>query len=192
MNDSECFSVRSFRLYRNTASGAGKEEVLLAGLVGGSDDWSRDGQFLMYTAMNSKVTRELWVLPADAKVVGERTASPFLQTDFNTRQGQFSPDSRFVAYMSDESGNNEVYVRPFPTPADSSLRWKISSGGGTQPRWRADGKELFYISPEGLKAVEMSLAPVFKAGCPRRCFGLPSLRRRKRSATRPRQTENDF
>jgi Tol biopolymer transport system component len=87
---------------------------------------------------------------------GDRKPIPFLQTPFNESQGQFSPDGHWIAYSSDESGRHEVYVRPFP-PGPG--KWKISISGGEFPRWRRDGKELFYLSPDR----KLMAAPV-KAG----------------------------
>jgi hypothetical protein len=99
-----------------------------------------------------------------------RKPSLYLKTDFNGGgPAQFSPDGRFVAYTSNESGRNEVYVRPFPVP--SGGKWMISKDGGFQPRWRRNGKELFYVSAEAmLMEVDVSLSPVFKAGIPKALF----------------------
>jgi Tol biopolymer transport system component len=83
---------------------------------------------------------DLWVL--DAK---ERKATPFLVTPFNESQPQFSPDGRWVAYSSDESGHGEVYVRSFTGQA----RFQVSARGGGQPRWRGDGKEMYYVTGNG-------------------------------------------
>ena len=102
------------------------------------------------TAEKSKL--DLWVPPIGSP---ERKPFPFLQTEFNEFMGQLSPDSRWMAYTSDESGRCEVYVRPFPP---SEGKWKISTAGGEQPRWRADGKELFYVAPEG-KMVAVVVKP---------------------------------
>jgi Tol biopolymer transport system component len=86
------------------------------------------------------------VLPVGpAEESGDRKPFPFLSTPFNEQQGVFSPDARWVAYQSDESGRYEVYVRPFPGPGG---QWQISTEGGTSPRWRADGKELYYVAPD--------------------------------------------
>ena len=91
----------------------------------------------------------------------DRKAVLFLQSEFNEFQGQLSPDSRWMAYTSDESGLREVYVRPFP-PGDG--KWKISTAGGEQPRWRGDGKELFYAAADGkMTAVAVKIAPGSKS-----------------------------
>jgi eukaryotic-like serine/threonine-protein kinase len=109
---------------------------------------SSDGQFLLYTAMSQRATRlDLWVLP----LKGDRKPFPFVRREFDQLQGQFSPDGRWVAYVSNESGRHEVLVRPF-TPAgatDAVESSVVSKGGGASPRWGAHGKELYYLSPNG-------------------------------------------
>jgi len=95
----------------------------------------------------------------------------FLQTAFDETDGRFSPDGRFVAYSSDESGRVEVYVASFPEP---SLRVPISNGGGYQPRWRRDGEELLYVAPGvDVMSVDVTLGGTFKAGAPKALFRVP-------------------
>ena len=97
-----------------------------------------------------------------------RKPVPFLQGDFNESQGQFSPDGRWIAYVSDESGGQQVYVQSFPTPTGQR---QISTEGGTQPRWRRDGKELFYLAPDRkLMAVTVKTGATFEADAPRAMF----------------------
>jgi Tol biopolymer transport system component len=105
---------------------------------------SRDGRFLSYFTGNaaSPTGNDIWVLP----LTGDRKPIPFMQTQFRERYGQFSPDGRWIAYSSTESGRDEVYVAPFPGPA---VKWQISSNGGAWPRWRGDGREIFYEDAEG-------------------------------------------
>src|SRR5207249_4153527 len=131
------------------------------------NDWSGDGRFLLYTELGSKGA-DLWVMNMD----GERKPVPFLQTPFNESQGQFSPDGHWIAYASDESGRYEVYVRPFPSGPG---KWKISISGGELPRWRRDGKELYFLSPDRkLMAAAVKPAsgaqPVFEAAAPQALF----------------------
>src|SRR5204863_5642095 len=93
-----------------------------------------------------------------------RTPFRYLQTEFNEHHGQLSPDSRWIAYISDQSGRQEVYVATFPKPSE---RMKISVDGGIQPRWRRDGKELFYLAPDGsLMSVPVQTVPAFRAETP--------------------------
>jgi dipeptidyl aminopeptidase/acylaminoacyl peptidase len=114
-------------------------------------DWSRDGQFLLYRNTDPKTGYDLWAL----SMTGERKAFPVVQTEFEERDGQFSPDSKWIAYQSNESGRFEIYVEPFP---GSGGKWPVSSNGGAQVRWRADGKELFYVALDGkLMAVPIVL-----------------------------------
>jgi eukaryotic-like serine/threonine-protein kinase len=153
-------------LYQKVSSGAGNEEVLLkSNNAIGLSDWSRDGRFLLYSEEDPKTGWDLWVLPLD----GDRKPMPYLRTAFPETQGVFSPDARWVAYRSAESGSSEIYVRPFP--ASSGGKWMVSKGGGSQPRWRRDGKELFYVSPDGtLMSVDVTASPAFRPGVPRSLF----------------------
>ncbi len=96
--------------------------------------------------------------------------SPFLQTPFNEHSAKFSPQGRFVAYVSDQSGQNQVYVRPFP---EGEGQWQVSTKGGVQPRWSRDGKELFYVEGYTLMAVEVNTVPIFTTGAT--SFGQPRL-----------------
>ncbi|MGI8783533.1 MAG: protein kinase domain-containing protein [Acidobacteriota bacterium] len=154
-----------FDLYQKISSGAGNDEVLLRSDVPKfTQDWSRDGRFILYCVSDPKTLLDLWAMP----LFGDRKPFPFLQSEFVESQGQFSPDGRWIAYMSDETGKPEVYVQPFPA---SGGKWPVSSEGGAQPRWRRDGKELFYIASDGkLMAVEVKSGPVFQAGVPRFLF----------------------
>jgi Tol biopolymer transport system component len=154
-------------LYQKTASGGGHEEVLLRSSEEKiPDDWSSDGQFIVYETLFPKTKKDLWVLP----VSGDKQPFPFLQTEFNETQAQFSPDGKWLAYTSNESGAPEVYVQPFP--ASGGGRWRVSSGGGCQPRWRRDGRELFFIDRDRkLMAVKVKLGATFEAGVPETLFG---------------------
>ena len=160
-------------LYSKPTSGAKNEELLLKS----SEDkrptsWSSDGRFLLYTVIDPKTKGDLWVLPL------ERDSKPllFLRTEYNELDACFSPDMRWVAYTSDASGSNEIYVREFSpksggASSDSSGQWLISQGGGRQARWRADGKELYYRSPDDkVMAVEITAGTVFQAGTPKPLF----------------------
>ncbi|HET6890176.1 MAG TPA: hypothetical protein VFH31_03670, partial [Pyrinomonadaceae bacterium] len=145
-------------LYQKSASGSGNEEVMLKSSEAKvPDDWSSDGQFIVYETINPKTRRDLWVLPMS----GDRQPFPFLQTEFDEHQAQFSPDGKWIVYTSDESGAPEVYVQTFPA---SGGKWRVSTGGGSQPSWRRDGKELFYVAADRkLMAVDIKLGATFEA-----------------------------
>jgi Tol biopolymer transport system component len=103
-------------------------------------------------------------------VDGDRQPFPVVQTNATEDQGQFSPDGHWLAYTSNESGQGEIYVIPFP-PSPNGGKWLVSRGGGVQPRWQRDGKELFYISADSkMTAVPVSTKPVFQAGTPQTLF----------------------
>jgi serine/threonine protein kinase len=159
-------------LYQKAASGAGAEEAFYkSNELKLANDWSRDGRFLLYSTGAVGEGRDLWYLPLE----GERKPVPYLRTEFNESQGRFSPDSRFIAYTSNASGREEIYVQPFPAAA--SDKWQVSKGGGVEPRWRADGKELFYISTDSeMMAVAVSTNPTFTATAPKVLFHVPSSR----------------
>jgi Tol biopolymer transport system component len=127
-------------MYSKLSSGAGSEDdVSKSATVKRPTDWSRD--FILYEDDDPKRQADLWVLP----LVGDRKPMPFLQTPFSEQQGRFSPDGKWIAYVSNESGTPEVYVQSFPS---SGGKWLVSTGGGVTPRWRRDGKELFYLAPD--------------------------------------------
>ena len=148
------------------SGGGGNEEVLTKSSEDKiPNDWSSDGQFIVYQTSNPKTKWDLWVLPMS----GDRQPLPFLQTEFNEGQAQFSPDGKWIIYTSDESGAPEVYVQTFPS---SEGKWRVSTDGGAQPRWRKDGRELFYIaSDRTLMAVEVKLGDTFEASVPKPLFG---------------------
>jgi Tol biopolymer transport system component len=146
-----------FRLYLKNADGSGPEEEV-ADLGGGVQvhawDWSRDGKNVLVRKGN-----ELWYLSWP-----ERVAKPLLQAKWTVRNAQFSPDGRWMAYASNETGSMEIYVSPFPSV---NGKWQVSSAGGQEPRWRQDGKELFYLSAEGkMMAAAVTAGASFEAGSP--------------------------
>jgi Tol biopolymer transport system component len=134
---------RRSRLYQRQANGAGTDELLFEESSGALSlqDWSHDGRFLVYVAPGARRTEDLWVLP----MTGDRKPFPYLQTAFNESQAQISPNGQWIAYTSDESGRSEVYVQRFPR---AGSKHQVSSDGGVQPRWRDDGRELFFLSPD--------------------------------------------
>jgi len=132
-------------------------------------DWSPDGRFVLYAVQNPTSRRDLWALPLD----GERQPVAVAQTAFEESEGRFSPDGRWIAYQSNDTGRNEIYVQPFPFVAGGKVR--VSTSGGTLPRWRADGRELFYRSGTDVMAVAVasSRGVTLETGTPARLFSLP-------------------
>jgi eukaryotic-like serine/threonine-protein kinase len=166
-------------IYEKSASGAGEEKELLKkpGEVMLPTSWSHDGRFLLYyTASVPKTGSDLWVLSLE----GDRKAIPLLTTDFNEGLGDFSPDGRWVAYVSNESGRNEVYVRPFVAsgPSGPSLgegKWQVSKDGGTNPRWRADGKEIIFNFGLAILSVDVNASGAgFQMGTAKQLFRAPA------------------
>jgi eukaryotic-like serine/threonine-protein kinase len=129
--------------------------------------WSSDGRYLIYAEVSPATgSADLFALA----VAGDQGPLVLAGTPANEGQAEFSPDGRWVAYTSNESGLSEIYVIPFP-PTPNGGRWMVSRGGGVQPRWRHDGRELFYISPDWtMMAVPVSTTPVFQAGIPQALF----------------------
>ena len=125
---------------------------------------SLDGRFLIYDAHDPVRRQDLWIVP----LAGDRKPIPFLMTAADETAGQFSPDGKWVAYSSDESGRRDVYVQGFApdkVPAAAVGKWPISTAGGDKPRWRRDGKELYYISPDGkMMAVPVKSSATFEPG----------------------------
>jgi Tol biopolymer transport system component/predicted Ser/Thr protein kinase len=156
-------------IYQKDSSGAGNEELLAKS--GSPEGWSRDGRYLLYSVFDAKTNSDLWVLGDPSGPPESRKPVPYLQTPFNERQGQFSPDGHWIAYVSDESGLNQyqIYVQSFPAGAG---KFQVSTGaGGMQPRWRRDGKEIFYLAADGkLMAVGVQTAPTFEAVAPKALF----------------------
>jgi hypothetical protein len=167
-------------IYLKDASGGNPEWPLLRTAESKAvEDWSRDGKFLVYRVSSSQSGKtELWAIP-DPLAAGER--KPFLvaASAFNLQDARVSPDGRWLAYTSDESGKREIYVRPFPPGDGRTGQWLVSSAGATFPRWRADGKELYFLGPD-LKLVSVEVAAgrpgdsEFHSGPPRALLAAPS------------------
>jgi Tol biopolymer transport system component/predicted Ser/Thr protein kinase len=167
-------------IYVKSADGSGEPKALL--LVDAAaeylTDWSRDEKTLLFwrrprgggTASGSGTVGD--ILSLQQKSDGSYEEAPFLTSEFEETTPQFSPDERFVAYTSDESGRREVYIQAFP---EGGSKRQVSVNGGTQPRWRADGKELYYVEGERLMAVPVSLGPALTVGSPKELFSSPGL-----------------
>ncbi|MEO8098711.1 MAG: protein kinase [Acidobacteriota bacterium] len=133
-----------YQLFRKDAGGAGQEERLHESAVAERPmDWSRDGKFLLYSADDPKTLADAWALPMD----GTSPRKPVVvhQTPFREGIGRISPDGKWVAYQSDESGTSQIYIRAMP--GGPAGQWQVSNAVAQQPRWRGDGKELFYFAP---------------------------------------------
>jgi serine/threonine protein kinase/Tol biopolymer transport system component len=166
--------AQHYIIYQKALTGTGKSEILHnAGVNASTWDWSPDGKFILYSDYEEKTKYDLWTLPLE----GDRKPIPYLQTPFNETHGQYSPNGRWVAYASDESGRFEVYVQSIPA---SGPKWQISNGGGDFPRWGRDGKELYYISADQ-KLMEMPVKTAsdpsggFEPGAPQPLFRIEPL-----------------
>ena len=160
-------------LYIKPADGSGEEKVLLkTDEPKAVERWTKDGRFLLFNSTGQKTTGDLWALPFP----GEAKPVSLLQTQFFEDFARVSPDGRWLAYTSNESGIFESYVRPFTpeAPAGTGAKWLVSKGGGVRPIWRPDGKELFYITlANQVMAVDIDTSKGFQAGTPRRRFANP-------------------
>jgi eukaryotic-like serine/threonine-protein kinase len=158
-------------LFWQLADGSGGQERLTTSeYTDAPASWSPDGRLLAFIEINPTTGYDIWVLrmgdPSAAS--GQvRKAEPFLRTPFNESAPRFSPDGRWLAYMSDESGGREIYVQPYPGPGG---KWQISTEGGTEPVWNPNGRELFYRSGDKMMAVEITAQPSFSVGKPKVLF----------------------
>jgi len=157
-------------IYQKPVGGNGQEELLLhSGLNGFPNDWSPDGKWIVYEQTGQKTGSDLWLLPLN----GDRKPVIYLQTPFDELNARFSPDGRWMAYQSNESGQIQVYVQTVPV---SGAKYQISISGGSSPRWRPDGKELFYVSADRkLMAAPVKLGATIEAGTPQPLFELSPL-----------------
>jgi Tol biopolymer transport system component len=145
----------AFQIFERAANGSGIDKVLLSSsqTVLVAEDWS--DAFLLYRKVENKTGRDLWVLPVSA--AGPSQPFAVVDTRFEEREGQFSPNGKWIAYASNRLGHSEIYAQPFPGTEGAK---PVSSGGGSQPRWRSDGTELFYIALDNqLKAVKTTFGP---------------------------------
>ena len=157
-------------IYQKLASGVGEDELLLSSDVPISpSSWSPDGRFLLYNRIDPKTGADIWVLPTE----GEKKPFVFLQTPSSETAPRFSPDGKFVVYVSQDQGRPEIFVQTFPA---SGNRWQISNNGGRAPAWRSDGKEMFFVSGDNkLMSVDVTTTNGFEVGIPMSLFDLIPL-----------------
>ncbi len=166
-----------FDIYEKSSRGAGEEKLILkSDEPKSASSWTRDGRYIGFTTRNQKTLQDAWALPT----FGDRKPIAIAASPFAESQPMFSPDGRLVAYVSNESGRDEIYLQTFP---DAGGKWQVSNGGGSDPSWRGDGKELYYRSPDGkLMAVEIRGGADVQAGIPQALFVLrvrPGIPRNK-------------
>jgi Tol biopolymer transport system component/DNA-binding winged helix-turn-helix (wHTH) protein len=142
---------------------AGTEEKTLAATPAHErvSDWSRDGKHILYSREDPKSSWDLWYLKRNG--TGGWESAAFLQTPFRERAPKFSPNGGYVAYLSDESGRSELYVRPFP---HGDQQWVVSQNGAAQPRWARNGKKLFFVQAGTLMETPVLATSKFWAGAP--------------------------
>jgi eukaryotic-like serine/threonine-protein kinase len=159
-----------WNLFWRPSDGSGSEEQLITGDKQHAPvpvSFSPDGQLLAFTEISPTTGSDIWVLR-----LSDHAAWPFLQTPFDEQEPRFSPDGRWLAYVSNESGGYEVYVRPYPGPGG---KWQVSSGGGGTFWWNLNGRELFYKSGPKMMAVDITTSPSFAAGKPKLLFEMSNF-----------------
>ena len=161
-------------LFQQSTTGAGRPELLLE-----SDqnklptDWSADGRYLVYHVLPLNGKYEIWAVSNPAGPATDRKVLPVIRTPADTTYARISPDGKWVAYQSDESGRYEIYVQPFRPGEPPSAKWQISTSGGARPHWRRDGKEICFFSVDKMMAVEAkTTGEILQPGLPKPLFPL--------------------
>jgi len=155
--------------FQKATSGTAQDEVLSKPLGESPsptrvEDWSRDGRYIILGTLSPKTKGDVWAVPT----FGDRKPFPYLHTEFEERYARLSPNGQWLAYQSDESKRNEIYVQTFPTPGG---KWQVSTNGGERPVWSRDGKELYFLGADGkMMAVEVKAGAKFEAGVPKPLF----------------------
>jgi len=156
-------------IFWKSADGTGEDEKLasMPDRVLAPWSWSKDGKTVVTIEIAPGTGPEPWDIGA-LSMEGDHKRMPLLQGKYTELQPEISPDGRWIAYMSSESGKSEIYVRPFPEV--NKGRWQVSTGGGNSPLWSRDGRELFYRSADSVMAVAVQTEPAFKPGKPEILF----------------------
>lgn len=165
-------------IFRKSATGAGREEEVSKknNWTGQLDDWSLDGKYLIGSYVDKSTNRDIVVISIEkaAGNPGEPQFQPFAATAANEVQGQISPDNKWIAYVTDETGSSEIVVDSFPKPGNKR---QVSASGGVQPKWSRDGKELLYVSLERkLTSLPVTNKETLTFGVPAILFEMPSVR----------------
>jgi Tol biopolymer transport system component/predicted Ser/Thr protein kinase len=170
-------------IYRKASNGSGNDELLYKSdtfKAGNLTDWSRDGRFILFQATaNPQTKSDIYALPMGPGAAVDRQPIPVIQTAASELGGYLSPDGRWIAYLADESGRQEVYVQAFNPGLKAgaspvSGKWMVSKGSMGMARWRNDGKELVFIGGDGgVMSVDVTTDPVFHASAPKLLFQLP-------------------
>jgi eukaryotic-like serine/threonine-protein kinase len=163
------------RPFQRATNGTGQDEGI-SKLLGEPpsptvvEDWSPDGRYLVVRSVNPKTLHDIWVLPFNPDKPGDGKAFPYLITEFAEGYGRISPDGRWLAYTSDETKRNEIYVQSFPTPGG---KLPVSTNGGERSIWSRDGKELYFVSLDGkMMAAKVKAGSQFEAGVPKPLFNV--------------------
>ena len=165
VGDRIVFSSRKdrFNLYSKSIADSAAEELLPSEQTKSATDWSRDGRFLLYRSLDPQSNWDVWAM----RMQGDRKPFMVVRTKFEERDARFSPDGKWIAYQSNESGRFEIYAQPFQ---GTGARRRISTDGGVQPQWSRDGREIFYLALDGrLVAAPVDLSPngaILRAGPP--------------------------
>jgi dipeptidyl aminopeptidase/acylaminoacyl peptidase len=152
-------------VYQRATSGVTQNEILdKDARIKYPMDWSRDGRYIVEEVQDPKTGADIWLLP----LFGDRKAFPYLHSEFNESFAKLSPNGQWLAYVSDESKRNEVYVRTFPNPGG---KWQVSTNGGSFPVWSRNEKELYFLGGDNkLMAVELKGGDNFDRGPPKPLF----------------------
>jgi Tol biopolymer transport system component len=170
-------------VYRKASNGSGNEELLYKSTASGTfalTDWTRDGRFVLFQASNPPAKTDIFALPVGPGTSADRQPIPVIHTPAGELGGYVSPDGKWIAYISDESGRQEIYVQAFNSGAKAgsapvSGKWMVSKGTLGMARWRSDSKELVFISADGaVMSVDVIPGLAFQASQPKQLFQLPS------------------